>query len=193
MRRILAPISAVLLASACTSGSATKPHTDASTPSTTASSDAKGLIGVPTPTGRLVVAIPADRLPYLPEAGMPELDDVKVLKSAADPCGIPADGSGQQAQLLGAIAGGPGTVMVTYSFTNPCGEPLAYSYKLSAAIGSEDGEQAGGGAEGTTQVIEPGQTVKEVVPVDVSEDLTPEQQQKLWVGVTNIGKQASAG
>ncbi|MFD8739405.1 hypothetical protein ACFV06_31465 [Streptomyces sp. NPDC059618] len=188
MRRILIPVAAVLLASACTN---TTPSTPAgSSPSATNSSQAKGLIGgAPTPSGRLVAAIPAARLPYKPDPGMPALDAVKVIKTAADSCAIPADNSGEEAQLLGATAGGPGTVNVTFSFSNPCSKPVVYSYKITAAIGSAKGEQAGGGGEGATRAIPPGQTIKAVVPVDVSEDLTPAQEKQLWVGCTEIGKQ----
>lgn len=191
MRRILIPVAAVLLASACTGGPADSPQSSGRpTVPASAASSAKGLTGgVPTPSGSLTVDIPKEKLPYKPEAGMPALDDVKVVKTAADPCGIPADGSGQQAQLLGAVSGGPRTVNVTYSFTNPCSRPLMYEYELTAAIGGPTGEQAGGGAQGATQKIEPGQTVKQVVPVDVDDDLTAAQQAKLWVGVTKIGKQ----
>lgn len=191
MRRITIPIAAVLLATACSSEAADRAQPSTRTAAPAASSSGpKGLTGgVPTPRGRLVVAIPAAQLPYKPEAGMPALDDVKVIKTATDPCAIPADGSGQEAQLLGAVSGGPGTVNVSFSFTNPCPKPVAYSYKVSAAIGSETGEQAGGGGLGTTQEIAPGRTVKEVVPVDVSQELTPAQQKKLWVGITEIGKQ----
>lgn len=193
MRRILIPVAAVLLASACTSDPADSAQPDgqpsASTPAT-ASSSAKGLTGgVPTPSGSLAVVIPKEKLPFKPEAGMPALDDVKVVKTASDPCGIPADGSGQQAQLLGAVTGGPRTINVTYMFTNACADPLVYEYELTVAIGGPEGEQAGGGGLGTTRKIEPGESVKEVVPVDVDDDLTPEQQAKLWVGVTKIGKQ----
>ncbi|MFJ4201553.1 hypothetical protein ACIP2Y_18220 [Streptomyces sviceus] len=137
----------------------------------------------------MVVVIPAEKLPYKPEAGMPALDDVKVVKTAKDPCGIPADGSGQEAQLLGAAAAGPGTVDVSFSFSNPCSKSVVYGYKVTAAIGSAQGAPAGGGAEGTTQTIPAGKTVKVVVPVDVSAELTAEQQKQLWVGVTKIGKQ----
>ncbi|MCX4858954.1 hypothetical protein [Streptomyces canus] len=192
MRRILIPVAAILLASSCTSGPTDSPRSsDRATASpSAASSGAKGLTGgVPTPSGSLTVAISKEKLPYKPEAGMPALDDVKVVKTAADPCGIPADGSGQQAQLLGAVTGGPRTVNVTYSFTNPCAKPVMYEYELTVAIGGPDGEQAGGGAQGATQKIEPGETVKQVVPVDVDDDLTAAQQAKLWVGVTKIGKQ----
>ncbi|MGW7722194.1 hypothetical protein ACWGJ6_02400 [Streptomyces canus] len=144
---------------------------------------------MPTPSGRLALAIPAEKLPYKPEPGMPALDDVKVVKTASDPCGIPADGSGQEAQLLGAVYGGPRTVSVTYSFTNPCAKPVMYEYELTVALGGPDGEPAGGGGQGATQKIEPGKTVKQVVTVDVDDDLTAEQQKQLWVGVTKIGKQ----
>ncbi|MFF1743523.1 hypothetical protein [Streptomyces mirabilis] len=191
MRRILIPIAAILLASACSTKPAAAPpaSSDPTAPSS-ASSGPKGLTGgAPSPRGRLVVAIPAERLPYKPDAGMPALDDVRVIKTAADPCAIPADNSGEQAQLIGASSGGPGTVNVTFSFTNPCSKPVVFGYKVTAAIGSAKGDQAGGGAEGTTQKIEPGRTVKAVVPVDVSTDLTAAQQKRLWVGCTEIGKQ----
>lgn len=188
MRRILIPVAAVLLASACTNNTPSTPA--ASSPSTASSSQAKGSIGgAPTPSGRLVAAIPVARLPYKPDPGMPALDPVKVLKTAADPCTIPADNSGEEAQLLGATAGGPGTVHVSFSFSNPCDKPVVYSYKVTAAIGSAKGKQAGGGGEGATRTIPPGQTIKVVVPVDVSQDLTPAQEKRLWVGCTEIGKQ----
>lgn len=193
MRRVIIPIAAVLLVSACSSQpeSSEQPSATTSAPQPSASSsNPKGLTGgVPTPSGRLVVAIPKERLPYKPEAGMPALDDVKVVKTASDPCGIPADGSGQQAQLLGAVTGGPRTINVTYSFTNPCAKPVMYEYELTVALGGPEGEQAGGGGGGATQKIEPGQTIKQVIPVDVDDDLTAEQQKQLWVGVTKIGKQ----
>ncbi|WP_020117562.1 hypothetical protein [Streptomyces canus] len=194
MRRVIIPIAAILLVSACSSSkpeSSEQPSATTSAPKPAASSSApKGLTGgVPTLSGRLVVAIPKEKLPYKPEAGMPALDDVKVVKTASDPCGIPADGSGQQAQLLGAVTGGPRTVNVTYAFSNPCAKPVVYEYELTAAIGGPTGEKAGGGGTGTTPKIEPGRTIKQVIPVDVDDDLTSEQQAKLWVGVTKIGKQ----
>ncbi|MFJ9474722.1 hypothetical protein [Streptomyces mirabilis] len=193
MRRVLIPAAAVLLATACSSGAADRPQTSSrpSTPAATARTDAKGLTGgVPTPSGRAVLAISAAGLPYKPDAGMPALDDVKVIKTSSDPCAIPADDSGEEAQLLGAISGGPGTVNVTFSFTNPCSKPVAYDYKVTAAIGSAKGEQAGGGALGSTPTIPAGRTIKLTIPVDVSTELTPAQQKQLWVGVTEIGKQA---
>lgn len=193
MRCILIPVAALLLATACSSKASDDPPASSTpAPSTPAASSStpKGLTGgVPTPSGRLVVVIPAEKLPYKPEAGMPALDDVKVVKTAKDPCGIPADGSGQEAQLIGAAYAGPRTVNVTYSFTNPCTKPVMYEYELTTALGGPEGEQAGGGALGATRKIEPGQTVKEVVSVDVDDDLTPEEQKQLWVGVTKIGKQ----
>jgi hypothetical protein len=193
VRRILIPVAALLLATACSSEPSDEPQAESSpAPSTPAASSSapKGLTGgAPTPSGRLVVVIPAEKLPYKPEAGMPALDDVKVVKTVKDPCGIPADGSGQEAQLIGAAYAGPRTVNVTYSFTNPCSKPLVYEYALTAAIGGPKGEPAGGGALGTTRKIAAGQTVKEVVTVDVDDDLTAEQQKQLWVGVTKIGKQ----
>ncbi|MFF2511675.1 hypothetical protein [Streptomyces sp. NPDC058086] len=193
VRRILIPVAAILLVSACSGQRAvTQPASSEPTASrsASASSGQKGLIGgAPSPRGRLVVAIPAERLPYKPDAGMPALDDVRVIKTAADPCAIPADNSGEQAQLIGASSGGPGTVNVMFSFTNPCAKPVVFGYKVTAAIGSAKGDQAGGGAEGTTQKIEPGRTVKAVVPVDVSTNLTAAQQKQLWVGCTEIGKQ----
>lgn len=191
MRRAILAVTAIaLLATACGGHAA---DTAKSTPSTPAvrSSGPKGLTGgVPTPTGKLLVAVPASKLPYKPDAGMPALDDVKVIKTAKDPCAIPADNSGEEVQLLGASNGGPGTVNVTFSFTNPCTKPVTLSYKVTAAIGGATGEQAGGGAEGTTAELKPGQTVKQTIPVDISEDLTPAQLKKLWVGCTEVGKQA---
>ncbi|MFD4790536.1 hypothetical protein ACFWN1_26485 [Streptomyces sp. NPDC058459] len=195
MRRILVPVAAALLATACAPGDRSDTPVDAAKPSgssqaATGSSGAQGRKGpVPTPSGQLVTAIRAASLPYKPDDGMPALSDVKVIKTAADPCAIPADGSREEAQLIGAVYAGPTTVNVTFSFTNPCRVPLAYDYKITAAIGSAKGKQAGGGAEGTTPDLKPGQTVKQVVPVDVFGDLTPEQQQQLWVGCTGIGKQ----
>ncbi|MFH9938544.1 hypothetical protein ACH4OT_04375 [Streptomyces murinus] len=190
MRRIILSATAVLLATACSSQAADTPTPAPSTPAAR-SSGSKGLTGgAPKPHGKLVVAIPAAQLPYKPDAGMPALDDVRVIKTATDSCTIPADDSGEEVQLLGASDGGPGTVNVSFSFTNPCSKPVVYNYKVTAALGSAKGAQAGGGAEGTTRTIEPGKTVKAVVPVDVSEDLTPEQQKQLWVGCTEIGKQA---
>lgn len=161
------------------------------TTTATASSDPKGLTGgVPKPSGRPVLAIPAAKLPYKPDPGMPALNDVKILKTAADPCAIPADGSGEEAQLLGAISGGPGTINVTFSFTNPCTKPVTYDYEVTAALDSAKGERAGGGALGSTPTIPPGRTIKRTISVDVSMELTPAQQKRLWVGVTQIGKQA---
>lgn len=190
MRRILMPIAAVLLTTACTRQAPVTPPASSDPTTSSASSGQKGNIGGATsPRGRLVVAIPAERLPYKPEAGMPALDDVKVIKTAKDPCTLPADNSGEQVQLLGASNGGPGTVNVTFSFTNPCSTPVLLAYKVTAAIGSRTGEQAGGGAEGATGRIRPGQTVKQTIPVDVSEDLTDAQQERLWVGCTKVGKQ----
>ncbi|MDV9168739.1 hypothetical protein R6V09_01095 [Streptomyces sp. W16] len=192
VRRTILAIAAIgLLTTACSTGAADKPQS-ASRPTATAatSSGAKGLVGgAPTPSGKLVVAIPAAKLPYKPDAGIPSLDDVKILKTASDPCTLPADNSGEEVQLLGASNGGPGTLNITFSFSNPCAKPVVLSYKVTSAIGSATGEQAGGGSEGTTVELKPGQTVKQTIPVDVSEDLTPAQQKRLWVGCTEVGKQ----
>ena len=190
-RTILAIAGIGLLTTACSSGAADKPQSTSHPAVTAAStSGAKGLVGgAPTPSGKLVVAIPAAQLPYKPDTGMPALDDVRVLKTAKDPCTLPADDSGNEVQLLGASNGGPGTLEVTFGFTNPCAKPIVLSYKVTAAIGSAKGEQAGGGAEGTTTTLKPGQTVKQTIPVDVSEELTAAQQKRLWVGCTEVGKQ----
>lgn len=192
MRRTILAIAAIgLLTTACSGGTADRPQSTSRPTATAASSSgAKGLVGgAPTPSGKLVVAIPAAQLPYKPDSGMPALDDVRVIKAAKDPCTLPADNSGEEVQLLGAAAGGPGTLNITFSFTNPCAKPIVLSYKVTAALGSATGEQAGGGSEGTTATLKPGQTVKQTIPVDVSEELTPAQRKRLWVGCTEVGKQ----
>lgn len=183
------------LATACQSTDTTSSRGSSSgTPTTTTSRNPKGLTsGVPTPSGHLTLAIPAAKLPYKPAPGMPALNDVKILKTATDPCAIPADDSGEEAQLLDAITGGPDTINVTFSFTNPCTKPVTYDYKVTTALDSAKGEQAGGGALGSTPAIPPGRTIKRTIPVDVSMELTPAQQKRLWVGVTQIGKQADTG
>lgn len=184
-----AVLAVLALATACQSTDTTS--SSSSTPTATTSRDPKGLTGgVPTPSGHPTLAIPATKLPYKPAPGMPALDDVKILKTAADPCAIPADDSGEEAQLLDAISGGPGTINVTFSFTNPCTKSVTYAYEVTTALDSAKGEQAGGGALGSTPAIPPGRTIKQTIPVDVSMELTPAQQKRLWVGVTQIGKQA---
>ena len=184
----VAIIAALGAATACTPADTAGSSSSATA---TASSDPKGLTGgVPTPSGHPVLAIPATKLPYKPDSGMPALGDVKILKTAADPCAIPADDSGQEAQLLGATSGGPGTINVTFTFTNPCTKPVTYDYKVTTALDNAKGEQAGAGALGSTPTSPPGRTIKRTIPVDVSTELTPAQQKRLWVGVTQIGKQA---
>ncbi|MFF2384058.1 hypothetical protein [Streptomyces sp. NPDC058108] len=183
-RTILIPTAALLLATACTSHTPDKPQADTHT----ASPAADGPGGASTQSSRLVVAIPAARLPYKPDPGMPALTDVRITKTATDPCAFPEDNSGTEAQLLGAKGVDSRTVNVTFSFSNPCSKPVAFTYRIASAIGSRKGIPAGDGAVGATGVVAPGQTIKEVIPVDVFSDLTPEQAKQLWVGCVEVGK-----
>lgn len=137
--------------------------------------------------GPPAVAIPAGQLPYKPVPGAPALGDVSVTKSAADPCGIPADDSGNEAQLLNAERD-VNVLIVTFEFTNPCTTPLSYDFTVTQAIGSATGPSGGPGLQTTTSTIEPGKSISFKVNVDPSAALTPAQLQQLWVGVTHIAK-----
>ncbi|MFE2407129.1 hypothetical protein ACFXDE_02160 [Kitasatospora sp. NPDC059408] len=138
-------------------------------------------------TGQLEVAIPAARLPYKPAQGAPELDDVKVVKTAADPCGIPADDSGNEAQLLNARMD-VNVMIVTFEFTNPCPVPVSYTFHVTQAIGSQTGPSGGPAVDATTSPIPPGKSISFNVNVDPSPKLTAAQVSRLWVGVTRIAK-----
>jgi hypothetical protein len=133
------------------------------------------------------VAIPAARLPYKPAQGAPDLDDVKVVKSAADPCAIPADDSGNEAQLLDAQAD-VGVAIVTFEFTNPCSAPVRYAFHVAQAIGSATGRSGGLGVDATTAPIGPGKSISLKVNLNPDPSLTPSQLKQLWVGVTRISK-----
>ncbi|MFJ9771242.1 hypothetical protein ACIRVF_08355 [Kitasatospora sp. NPDC101157] len=127
------------------------------------------------------------RLPYKPAEGAPALDDVKILKTAADPCGIPADDSGNEAQLLDAHAD-VNVVIVTFEFTNPCQAPVRYSFHVTQAIGSATGSSGGPGVDATTAPIQPGRSIKFDVNVAPRSTLTTAQVEQLWMGVTRIAK-----
>ncbi|MGW2371656.1 hypothetical protein [Kitasatospora sp. NPDC001683] len=133
------------------------------------------------------MAVPAARLPYKPAEGAPALDDVEVMKTAADPCGIPADDSGNEAQLLNAQLD-VNVVIVTFEFTNPCLTPVSYSFHVTQAIGSETGPSGGPGVDATTAPIQPGRSIKFDVNVVPRSTLTAAQVEQLWMGVTRIAK-----
>ncbi|MEU8920291.1 hypothetical protein AB0D10_05045 [Kitasatospora sp. NPDC048545] len=133
------------------------------------------------------MAIPAARLPYKPAQGAPDLDDVKVVKSAADPCAIPADDSGNEAQLLDARADA-GVAIVTFEFTNPCTTPVRYAFHITQAIGSASGRPGGPGVDATTAPIGPGKSISINVNINPDPALTSSQLKQLWVGVTQITK-----
>jgi hypothetical protein len=133
------------------------------------------------------VAIPAARLLYKPAQGAPGLEDVKVMKSTTDPCAIPADDSGNEAQLLDAQADA-GVLIVTFEFTNPCAAPLRYTFHVTQAIGSATGRSGGPGVDTTTAPIGPGKSISLKVSLNPDPSLTPSQLRQLWVGVTRISK-----
>jgi hypothetical protein len=137
--------------------------------------------------GQLAVAIPVGQLPYKAAAGAPALGDVTISKTGDDPCGIPSDDSGNEAQLLDAEKVGP-VLVVTFEFSNPCANSLSYDITVTQAIGSETGPTGGPALQTTTPTIGPGQSISFKVNVDPKATLTPTQLQQLWVGVTRIGK-----
>jgi hypothetical protein len=208
MRRLIPAIAVVLLATAC--GSADTPAAAPSpslaitttvpavaSPTATAASGSPSFSpGVATPApsrtaaGQLAVAIPAGQLPYKPAAGAPALDDVSITKSAADPCGIPADDSGNEAQLIDAEKVGP-VLVVSFEFTNPCAASLAYDFTVTQAIGSATGPSGGPNLQTTTSEIGPQQSISFKVNVDPAATLTPAQLKQLWVGVTHIAKHSA--
>ncbi|MGA5820803.1 hypothetical protein ACPC54_23420 [Kitasatospora sp. NPDC094028] len=138
-------------------------------------------------TGQSEVAIPAAQLPYKPAQGAPDLDDVKVVKTPADPCAIPADDSGNEAQLLDAHLHGK-LVTVTFEFTNPCSAPVSYAFHVTQAFGSATGQPGGPGVDATTTPIPPGKSISFDVNVTPKSGLTTTQVSQLWMGVTRITK-----
>jgi hypothetical protein len=141
-------------------------------------------------TGQLAVAIPAGQLPYKPAAGLPALDDVSVSKTGGDPCGVAADDSGNEAQLLNAERVG-NVLVVTFEFTNPCSAALSYDFAVTQAIGGATGASAGPAVHATSPAIPAGKSISFHVNVDPSSALTPTQLQQLWVGVTHIAKHSA--
>ena len=158
-------------------------------PSPSAPASAAFAAPTPAPGSRTVVAVPAAKLPYPPAQGAPALDDVTIVKSNADPCGIPADNTGGEAQLIDAAAVA-NVVSVTFEVTNPCTVALSYDVTVTQAIGAGDGPLAGPELRTTTQEIPPGASAKFKATVDPKATLTPAQRQQLWVGVTHIAKHA---
>lgn len=198
MRRLIPAITAVLLTAACASTAthATKPP--ASSPSLSVAAPTQSQVPSPTseapsPSGaaspQLTVAIPASKLPYKPAAGAPALDDVSIIKTANNPCTVPADDSGNEAQLLDAEMD-VNVLIVSFEFSNPCAAPLSYDFRVTQAIGSATGPSGGPAAEATTPAIQPGASISFHINVDPSSALTPTQLQQLWVGVTRITKAA---
>lgn len=188
--RAMPAIAAVLLTAACASttpAAAPTTSTPATSPSPT-STAAPSTSPSATSKPQLVVAIPASKLPYKPAAGAPALGDVSIMKTAADPCVIPGDDSGNEGQLLDAQMDVT-VLIVTFEFTNPCTKPLAYAFKVTQAIGSAAGPSGGDPTETTTQPIAPGQSVTLKVNVDPKATLTQAQLQQLWVGISHIAKQ----
>lgn len=199
MRFRAAPaIAAVLLTAACSSTTATSAPapsptapaatTAPATPGAAPPSTAAASPSAPAQKPELHVVIPASKLPYPAAAGAPALGDVSVLKTAADPCTIPADDSGNEGQLINAALVGP-VVAVTFEFTNPCTKPLTYAFKVIQAMGSATGPSGGDPVETATQTIAPGQSVTMKVNVDPKAALTAAQLQQLWVGISHISKQ----
>jgi cytoskeletal protein RodZ len=206
MRRLTMAITAVLLTTACastatqaakpptspsSSPTASAPSSPTSAPAATPSPTPAPSSATPTPsssaTGQLTVAIPAAQLPYKPAAGAPALDDVSIAKTSSDSCAIPADDSGNEAQLLDAEMD-VNVLITTFEFSNPCSTPLTYDFDVTQAIGSETGPTGGPDTQARTPVIQPGKSISFKVNVDPNASLTPTQLQQLWVGVTHITK-----
>lgn len=196
MRRTIPALAAVLLTAACASTA----HTAApagttpaamppSTPNSSAPSPSSPAATSPSTSAEAgpVVVIPAGKLPYKPAAGAPPLGDVSVLKTAADPCVIPADDSGNEGQLINAEMD-VNVMIVTFEFTNPCTRPVTYDVDVTQALGSATGKPAGPPLHTTTQPIKPGGSDTLKVNLDPDPSLTPTQLQQLWVGITHISK-----
>lgn len=179
---IPAAAAVLLLTAACSTSSTTAGHTPSATPS--AASPSSSAVQAP----RLQVAIPAAKLPYKPAAGAPALGDVRVIATPTDPCVIPADNSGDEAQLLDAKLD-VNVLVVTFEFTNPCTTPLAYRFTVTQAIGGPHGPSGGPSDQVESPAIQPGRSVSFAVNVDPAPSLTDAQLQRLWVGVTHIAKQ----
>lgn len=192
--RALPAIAATLLTAACssttaTSGTAPTPATPvASSPAAAVPSAASASPSAPAQKPQMHVVVPASKLPYPAAPGAPALNDVSVLKTAADPCAIPADDSGNEGQLINAALAG-NVVVVTFEFTNPCAKPLTYAFKVIQAVGSATGPSGGDPAETVTQTIAPGQSVTMKVNMDPNASLTAAQLQQLWIGISHISKQ----
>lgn len=178
-------IAACLPLAACGGTSAAKTAASASAPS--GGQAAGGNEQATVPSGPMKVAIAAAKLPYQPASGRPALSDVRIRKAGA--CSIPSDNSGNEAQVLDTAPAGSGTVNVTMEFSNPCSTAVIYTYTVAALVGGPHGTPVGGGNAGTTQMIDPGQSVKVVLPVDTGGSLSAGQQAKLWVGCTQISKE----
>lgn len=118
---------------------------------------------------------------------MPALDDVKVSKTAQDTCGIPADDSGNEGQLLN-VEWDVSVFVATFEFTNPCQQPLTYAVHVTEAFGSATGPSAGPGAQVDTQIIRPGQSVSFHFPVDPKPGLSTDDLKRIWLGITQITK-----
>ena len=178
-------IAACLPLAGCGGSSAAKTAASASdTPGT--GQAAGGNEQATVPGGPMKVAVAAAKLPYQPASGKPALHDVQIRKTGT--CSIPSDNSGNEAQVLDTAPAGSGTVNVTMEFTNPCSTAVIYTYTVAALVGGPHGTPVGGGNAGTTQMIDPGQSVKVVLPVDTGSSLSADQQAKLWLGCTQIGK-----
>lgn len=191
--RAVPAVAAVLFTAACASTSA--PGPTVSHPVTPATSPTGASVSTaPSPTAttaagpQLRVVVQAAKLPYPAAQGAPALGDVSVLTSAADPCGIPADDSGNEGQLINAEMVGP-VVVVTFEVTNPCKSTLAYAFTVTQAIGSATGPSGGPAADTVTPPIQPGRSITFKVNMDPKPSLTAAQLQQLWVGITHISKQ----
>jgi hypothetical protein len=192
VRRAVPAIAAVALAAGCTTTTTTGPGipvTAATSPQASVTTrPAPPPSASPSPAAGPRVAIQAAQLPYKPAAGMPALGNVSILRSAADPCTVPADDSGDEAQLINAELDVT-VVIVTFEFTNPCATPLVYDFTATQAIGSAHGPTAGDPTQTTTPPIQPGQSITFRINDDPSPSLTSQQLQSLWIGITHISKE----
>lgn len=211
MRRLIPAIAAVLLTTACSSSAthAVKPPAPTSTsPSLTISASPSPSVTAappsptqqasattsPTPSSttgaQTTVAVHTGALPYKPAPGAPALDDVSIRRTATDSCVVPADDSGNEAQLLNATMDGT-VLIVTFEVTNPCPASLRYDLTVTQALGSSTGTSGGPDAQAVTPEIPPGASISFRVNVDPKPSLSRAQLQQLWVGVTRISKEAA--
>lgn len=189
MRRTITAVAACLLLAGCSSATASRTTAPTPAPSsgaaTTTAAPPPHTAAAPPATPQTVVGVRADRLPYLPAPGAPKLDDVTYQRTATNPCQIPADDSGNEAQLLDAQVD-VNVLVVTYEFTNPCTKPLAYRYTLTEHLDSVHGRKIPGGSSGQSPVIQPGKSIKFHFNADYDQSLSQAELQRLWIGVTHL-------